>query len=58
MKTVACTVRGSAGDLVAGDRTGGKTAVATRSDLGGVFKGVDAASTSACATLSEPAALT
>jgi hypothetical protein len=37
---VVCTVRGSsAGDLVAGDRTGGKTAGATRSDLDGVFEG-------------------
>jgi hypothetical protein len=42
MKTVTYTVRGSAGDLVAGDRTGGKTAGATRSDLDGVVKGARA----------------
>jgi hypothetical protein len=39
MKTVAYTVRGSAGDLVAGDRTGGKTAGATRSDFDGTSRG-------------------
>jgi hypothetical protein len=34
MKTVACTVRCSAGGLAAGDRTGDKIAGATRSEFG------------------------